>query len=433
MKKQNFFTIFAVIISVIISVTFMSVGCQKDIAPVSEQPTEQVALRTGIVPIAVAHDIAEHFFSTNSAGKQADKEISTEETLSEDNQPYVYVYNFKGGGFLLVSAEYGDIPILAYSDKNPFDKTKPINTGLQIWFSDVRDRIQAIRTKKITAEESSADLWNSYSKHSLKFEMSDSTTLKSGSQVQLRDGWRDCSNYSWSRTTVGPLLQTAWSQGCGYNNTCPERSGSGFCGRAPTGCTATAMAQVIRFHQFPTSWDYSSMPNELSCWSGTCSTEESQLAFLMHSCGSFINTLYTASSSGAAVYDIPNVLVGWGYSNSMAYSYIPSANFYYSAVESDIGLNHPVIFDGYHTKTTTTSSPWWWFGFTATTNTYSDGHAWVCDGFETMTHRCYSTLKSYSMNWGWGSNYNGFYGSPTPRYTNYNFQYQMHTLTNIHP
>ena len=425
MKKQNIFTIFA------LTIVFMTVGCQKDVVSSSDQPNDPNALRTGIVPLAVAHDIAAHFFNTNSAGKQADKEIASEETLSEDNQPYVYLYNFKGGGFLLVSAEYGDIPILAYSDKNPFDKTKPINTGLQIWFSDVRNRIQAIRTKKITAEASSTDLWESYSKHSLKFEVNDTATFTNGTQVQLRDNWRDgtnldCNRFSWSRTTVGPLLQTAWSQGAGYNNTCPEFAESPYCGRAPTGCTATAMAQVARFHERPLSWDYHLMPNEAP-WS--CSTVETPLAYLMRQCGRFVNMQYTANSSGAYVYDIPSVFVGWGYSNSMTYNYVQGGNFRYSNVEGDISLGRPVIFDGYNTKTS--YSPWWYFGFSA--DSYSDGHAWVCDGMDVMTHRCYNDLRSYSMNWGWGGNSNGFYGSPTPRFQPYNFQYEMHTLANIHP
>jgi Peptidase C10 family/Spi protease inhibitor len=421
MKKQNFFTIFAVIVSV----TFMSVGCQKDIAPMSEQPTEQVALRTGIVPITVAHDIAEHFFSTNSAGKQADKEISTEETLSEDNQPYIYVYNFKGGGFLLVSAEYGDIPILAYSDKNPFvvEKGKEISMGLAIWLGDVRTRIQRIRDKPTTAETASQNLWNSYSKHSLKFEMNDSSTLKNVSGVSLR--WEDdaCENYSWNRTRVNSLLQTEWGQGAGYNNTCPEFTDATNCGRAPTGCTATAMAQVARFHERPLSWGYNSMPNQAP-WS--CSTEETPLAYLMRQCGRFVNMEYSANSSGAHVYNIPNVFVSWGYSNSMTYSSVGS--FYYSGIESNIQAGRPVIFDGYRTQST--FSPWYYFGYVS--YSYSNGHAWVSDGMDIMTHQCYSSIHSYSMNWGWDGNFNGFYGQPQPTQER-NYQYNMHVLANIHP
>jgi hypothetical protein len=254
--------------------------------------------------------------------------------------------------------------------------------------------------------------------------MNDSATFKGGSQVQLRDNWRDCSNYSWSRTTISPLLQTSWGQGAGYNNTCPEIAGAFSCDRAPTGCVATAMAQVARFHELPQSLNYNLMPNQAPWF---CSTTETELAKLMRQCGTGVNMQYTANSSGAYVYDIPSVFVGWGYSNSMAYSSI--GNFYYSGIEGDIQARRPVIFDGYNDVST--YSPWYYFGYVS--YSYSTGHAWVSDGMDIMTHRCYSSIKSYSMNWGWDGDSNGFYGVPAPRNSSYNFQYNMHVLTGIHP
>jgi Peptidase C10 family len=308
-------------------------------------------------------------------------------------------------------------------------KGKEISMGLAAWLSDTRIRIQEVRAKPTRAETASQTLWDSYSKHSLKFEMNDSATFKSNSnQVELRDNWRngtnlDCNNFSWSRTRVNPLLQTEWGQGSGYNNTCPEFADASNCGRAPTGCTATAMAQVARFHQLPQSLSYNLMPNEAP---SACSTVGTPLANFMSQCGTSINMEYTANSSGAFVFDIPSVFVGWGYNNSMSYSSI--GNFYYSGIEGDIQAGHPVIFDGY--RTVSTFSPWYYFGYVS--YSYSNGHAWVGDGMDIMTHRCYSTIKSYSMNWGWDGDFNGFYTQPQP-ISERNYQYDMHVLTNIHP
>ena len=46
---------------------------------------------------------------------------------------------------------------------------------------------------------------------------------------------------------IEPLITTKWGQRVPYNSACPVLSGE----QCPTGCTATALAQVMRFHQYP--------------------------------------------------------------------------------------------------------------------------------------------------------------------------------------
>lgn len=55
---------------------------------------------------------------------------------------------------------------------------------------------------------------------------------------------------SHSTVAVTPLLTTTWNQGTPYNNLCPEYTTGKKCA---TGCVATAMAQVMSYHQWPTS------------------------------------------------------------------------------------------------------------------------------------------------------------------------------------
>lgn len=54
---------------------------------------------------------------------------------------------------------------------------------------------------------------------------------------------------------VEPLTHTRWNQWKYYNALCPPVSGalSGYDGRAPVGCTATAMAQLLRLYSWPRS------------------------------------------------------------------------------------------------------------------------------------------------------------------------------------
>ncbi|MBM4027534.1 MAG: hypothetical protein FJ280_19325, partial [Planctomycetes bacterium] len=52
---------------------------------------------------------------------------------------------------------------------------------------------------------------------------------------------------------IGPLLATAWDQGNHYNEFCPPaaQAAKNYDGRAPTGCVATAFAQIMRYHEWP--------------------------------------------------------------------------------------------------------------------------------------------------------------------------------------
>ena len=49
------------------------------------------------------------------------------------------------------------------------------------------------------------------------------------------------------KTAVAPMLKTSWNQTAPYNDLCPEINGK----KTPTGCTATAMAQIMKFHEWP--------------------------------------------------------------------------------------------------------------------------------------------------------------------------------------
>lgn len=56
-----------------------------------------------------------------------------------------------------------------------------------------------------------------------------------------------------SETYVSPMLSTAWNQTNPYNLLMPEVTGapSGYDGRAPVGCVATAYAQILNHHRWP--------------------------------------------------------------------------------------------------------------------------------------------------------------------------------------
>lgn len=64
-----------------------------------------------------------------------------------------------------------------------------------------------------------------------------STSLEAGTTDPLNQEYDE----------VAPLLTTTWGQGDPFNSMCPKVNGA----LAPTGCVATAMAQILYFYRYP--------------------------------------------------------------------------------------------------------------------------------------------------------------------------------------
>ena len=60
------------------------------------------------------------------------------------------------------------------------------------------------------------------------------------------------------------LLQTQWSQGCGYNNLMPYCNDPDIAIRRLLDKVATAMAQVMKYHNYPTNYNWANMPNSVT-------------------------------------------------------------------------------------------------------------------------------------------------------------------------
>jgi hypothetical protein len=143
-------------------------------------------------------------------------------TVTKDNLVTIYVFNFKSGGFVVVAADDASIPILGYSVENPFpaDISCP---AVKEWLEDYSLQINQIVKEGLSNQKTKAK-WDA-----------------------IQNG-----NFSKSTKDVDPLLTTAWSQGCYYNELCPDEPGAtGYCNHAVTGCIATAMAQIMKYHNFP--------------------------------------------------------------------------------------------------------------------------------------------------------------------------------------
>lgn len=214
-------------------------------------------------------------------------------------------------------------------------------------------------------------------------------------------------------TEVQPLLDgIRWNQNAPFNNSCPVISGS----NCPTGCVATAMAQIIRYYKNPSTgkgshnyvWEYSEngkqksksislsfgdqrfdymlMPKAFTKKEPGTAAEQKEVAKLCYSCGVAVNMQYGLDGSGTNSYFINEALIShFGY-NSLT-TPIQRSGYSYDEwdpiIRGELQAGRPVIYSGNSGKEK------------------GSGHAFVLEG--------YDKEGLYYVNWGWGGTYDGYY------------------------
>lgn len=312
-----------------------------------------------------------------------------------------YVFNV-GEGFVMVSADDAVVPVLGYSPSGHFNPDR-IPDNFRAWVQGYADAIEYAKTHELVADAAVQEQWEA---------------LEAGRV--LRGGG--------TRNAVSPLLTTKWDQGTYYNNLCPADNNQ-YSDHVWTGCVATAMAQMINYHEYPahgfgthqyyhntygllqadfanTTYQYPLMPDSLD-WNSSAA-EVNAVATLMHDCGVAVNMDYGTSASSAYTQVARSALVThFGYDAQLAlkyYRYNSSSyglpiwttvtlyedNEWASILMAELNEGRPILYSG----------------------DGSDGHAWVCDGYDndTLLH----------FNWGWGGSADGYFAIGHIMSDNYN-------------
>ena len=155
------------------------------------------------------------------------------------------------------------------------------------------------------------------------------------------------------KTEVKPLLTTRWEQGSPYNNNCPVApSSSNHC---LTGCVATAMAQVMRFYQYPdkgkgnvNQWNL--IKDSYTISDHRTADEKEAVARLMADCGAAVQMQYSEFESGAFDMDVANAMVNhFGYDPSIKYMGgfdECSDSLWFCTLYEQLSEGRPVIYGG---------------------------------------------------------------------------------------
>lgn len=316
---------------------------------------------------------------------------------------YLFVAQ-EGKGFVIVAKDDVAWPILGFSDEEEFNPTN-VSPEARYWLNGFAREISVAKKQKSPSSPQVQQQW---------------TALINGDPIATK-----------TADAVEALMTTRWNQSPNYNNLCPyDRRARD---NAPTGCLATALAQVMRKWEYPThgygshsytyegsianpSWsfgtqsadfantiyEWDSMPNYIMA--RTSDACINAIATLMYHTGVALDMNYDINGSGAYMLN-ENVTFdpSLGLSTDIAaenaipryfnYGWDEAAlrqeyedSVWIEMLKESIASGHPIPYGG--------------FEFNAAGACIS-GHAFVFDG--------YDNTDKFHVNWGWGGSCNGYF------------------------
>ncbi len=298
--------------------------------------------------------------------------ISSSGKLEKDKEAYyIFTSASDGTGFVVVSGDERMPDILAYSEQGDFDIGN-IPPNVRYWFD--------------CYEEAFLTLDNSKTLESIRLE-------------------------SVNPNGVTPLLgNNAWGQGDPYNRLCPLVRND----RCVTGCVATAMAQVMKYHRYPNvgkgNVNYYSSTNKihlqkdfsavrfqwdkmLDVYNRNFTQEQADaVSELMFACGTSVKMDYCTSEqggSGAYQTDLITAFVeNFSYDDDAAFMdrRYCSVEDWHQLIIDELNAGRPVNYAGQSMR--------------------DGGHSFVFDGYKESSG---SKYPYYHVNWGWNGDCDGFY------------------------
>ena len=275
-----------------------------------------------------------------------------------------YVFNVKAdGGYIVVGGDDLAEPVWGYSTHGEFDYGK-MPENMRWWLSELQRQLNWLRE-------------------------------------HAKAGARQLTTLSKS---VAPLMSSIWGQDVPFNNYCPQIGNA----IAPTGCLATAMAQIMYYHRWPKqgagSHSYTFVPyngqemtlsadfsqstydwdNMLDSYESSYNEEQADaVARLMSDVGISIDMEYSADESFAYYsHAIEALMAYFDYSTSMSYLLKDSyTGDWDEMLRNELDANRPVFY----------------FGQSAT----FAGHAFVLDGYDDNGY--------FHVNWGWYGWYDNYF------------------------
>lgn len=347
--------------------------------------------------IATAHPVSQEMAKMVASRFMRTNDLQLVSAYKTDkNVTAFYIFNTTDG-FVIVSADDCETPIIGYSREGRFD---PNNVPVQMedYLDDFAARIQYGAENHIGADEATARQWESVK-----------TTGKLGNNKDTK--------------SVAPLLTAKWNQGCLYNSLCPTMEGAA-CGHASVGCVAVAMGQIMHYWGYPasgwgahsynnsgaslsadfgnTTYDWNHMPDSLT--EASTEAEIEAVATLLYHCGIAVEMNYTNNGSSTSSNNVPEALKSYfSYSKNIHRDKKGNNAEWLTKLKNCLDLQRPILYSG----------------------NGNGSHAFVCDG--------YDENDLLHFNWGWGGDADGYFALGRLNPNGYNFSNNNFAVLDISP
>ena len=342
--------------------------------------------------IALQH-VQEDFHAQSRRGIPTSATLAEPITLSIDGTAVLYVFNRAGGGYVIVSAESDTRrEVLGWSDSGSYDPAC-VPAPLKAVLDSYADGIRRLRN----ASSAERELLAKAQEHASK-------------APQLRRAGDLPSQ-------VEPLLGTIeWGQNTPFNDLVPTyTTAAGNVIHYPTGCVATAIAQLMMYHRWPEQgrgshsyqwngqtlsadfahpyrWDLM-LPayniTDYNTMTGDYTEEQAhEVALLMHDVGVSVDMYYNESGSGAN-FSGPRMVEFFDYDKNMKRldADYCSTEDWETVLRSELAAARPVLCSG---------------------GSQGGAHEFVCDG--------YDAEGLFHYNFGWNGAVNGWFASTATGY-----------------
>lgn len=324
----------------------------------------------------------------------ANRSLTLAYTGEVKGEKHYYVFNTGNAdsGFVIVGGDEAANTILGYSSTGSFDyATAPAN--VKWWLSQYDAQIAEAIAQQAAAPQGVDSQGKSLSDQI--------TARKTSRKAPAR------------KADVEDLMTTKWDQDSPYNSQIPSLGESNE--PLVTGCVATAMAQVMKYHNWPTqgegsnayskdfgypigtinfqanfgdtTYDWANMSDTYSSDAAVDDQASIAVGTLMYHVGVSINMDYNQSSqggSGASNTDVgPTLINNFKYDKGIKFR----QRAYYSddeweaLVYDELKAGRPVVYGGY---------------------SGDQGHCFVCHGYQ-------ADIDLFAINWGWGGYCDGYY------------------------
>ena len=311
---------------------------------------------------------------------EIDTTLTYSQVIRETNRVMIYEVVFASGESVLLSGNKNCLPILSMNF-SPYKET-------------ILDRIDEI-------PDGLKDLIDEYIEQIQLVYEAEGQNVSSEMQERWADLLDNTRSMPLSLTeVVSPLTKTEWGQGeanvglddNAYNYYVTENGAT--CDKCYTGCVATAMAQIMKYWNYPvfrtgtkTQYDWCNMPDELNVFSNNYINEKKAIARLMRDCGLSVNMDYCSNgcSSAASSSDVRDALVDeFYYSDDADFQrrFWYNDNTWIGRIKNNLNNGWPIYYAGRDEDNDV-------------------GHAFVCDGWRTgdLFHFNFGWNGAFSDSW----------------------------------